>query len=157
MKAFLTLVAVAAAGVAAAQDMPPPPPPGPPSAPPPAYAPPNPPPAPPYEEGPSSQVPVGSVAMPPGFGPEDARDAVLWALGHRGWHVVGEGPGYVTAHLLHHHVDAVLTVRYDAGHADFLSSAYWVGHRADQRIAPAVPRTWVRYLESDIAHYARRR
>lgn len=147
-------LALGGVGTAVAQDYssPPPPPPGP--------AQPNPPqpdentaPPPPQQ----TQVPLGSVNLPSGYSPQTVQTAIFAALHHRGWTVVSSGPGSIVAHLLHHHVDATITLQYSPYRVDiYESSSYLVGHHAEDRIMPLTRGDWIRNLEHDIPHYLNR-
>lgn len=142
---ILGLLAALPVGALAQYSSPPPPPPPPPSqeAPPPPEAPP---PAP-------SAAPAGSVEMPAGLSPGDVRRAILAALHHRGWTVESVQPGSIVAHLLHHHVDATLTLQYGPARVDIYAESYLVGHHAEDRIVPFVRGDWIRNLEHDIPRY----
>ncbi|HZZ58423.1 MAG TPA: hypothetical protein VFE31_11380 [Opitutaceae bacterium] len=156
----LATAALAIRTAAQTDEAPPPPPPPPagynagaaPEAPPPPppvtneYSEPAPPP-------PVAEQPLMSVELPPGLSHGQVQAAILAALQHRDWTVVSTGEHTVVGHLLHHHVDATVTLSFNRRRVDFYATSYLVGHHADDRIMSFTREDWIQNLRHDILHY----
>ena len=93
---------------------------------------------------------AGYVVVPSGTSATEVQDAIVMALGGRGWGVKSNAGDRVVAYLKHRSNEAQLTLVYSTSKIDIFCLGWEINKNTGARGKPEIPKGWIKNLQSDI-------
>lgn len=93
---------------------------------------------------------AGYVVVPTGITTTEVQDAIVMALGGRGWGIKSNNDDRVVAYLKHRGNEAQLTLVYSTSKIDIFCLGWEINKHTGARGKPEIPRGWIKNIQSDI-------
>ncbi len=93
---------------------------------------------------------AGYVVVPSGTTATEVQDAIVIALGGRGWGIKSNTSDRVVGYLKQRSNEAQLTLVYSTSKIDIFCLGWDINKNTGERKKPEIPRGWIKNIQADI-------